>query len=358
MHIVNEGPKNSYNWTQLKVPEILPRSNGVAGFNTCLGHIYLGIRNLDSGAQMLRSHDGFKWQSITESGFGDRTNQDIYGPVEFKDWIYCGTFSGVYQGHGMAVPVNGAQILRSQNGSDWEYVVKNGFGNKYNMDMFQFCDFKDHLYVGTWNPKSGGEIWRSGNGISFTKVFGSDICGQDYIRSLATTSSNIYASTGKGFFAVYESRDGLTWRDISTGKLPGYLTCGTTMATVGETLIVGCTKWRTGPVEIWRYHHEQWEIIASLTLLSPSSSCVSSIIPYGELGAIFTVWDDRFGVRIFLCDDILYSSLHQINVSGFGNNRNAGGKVIIVGDKIVACTSTISPSWRCELWLGKKAGSS
>jgi len=108
----------------------------------------------------------------------------------------------------------------------------------------------------------------------------------------------------------------------------------------------------------FRYHHEQWEIIVSLTLLSPSSSLVSSIIPYGDRGAIFTVWDDRFGVRIFRCDDILYPSLHHINVSGFGNNQHTGGKVIIVGDQILACTATDSPSWKCEVWLGTNSGSS
>jgi len=346
--------KNSYNWSRIEVPEILPRSNGVTEFNTCLGGIYLAIRNLDSGAQMLRSHDGFKWQSITESGFGNRNNGDIYGPVEFKDWIYCGTFNGVYQGHGMAEPVNGAQILRSQNGSDWEYVVKDGFGNRYNMDMWTFCDFKDHLYVGTWNPKSGGEIWRSGNGISFTKVLGPHLCGQDYIRSFATASNNIYASTGNGSLAVYSSRDGLIWQDISAGKLPDYLNCGTTMATVGETLIVGCTKWGTATAEIWRYHHEHWEIITSFSPQSSSSTMVNSMIPYGDRGVIITVWDRLTGVKIFLCDDILDPTLHQINADGFGNNHNSGGKTVIVGDNLLVALNNAFDR-KSEIWWGKKS---
>ena len=165
--------------------------------------------------------------------------------------------------------------------------------------MWSFSEFKDHLYVGTWNSKSGGEIWRSGNGKTFTLVFGSRSPDQDYIRSLATTSNKIFACTGRSSFAVYESRDGLIWQDISTGKLPDYLSCGTVMASVGPTLVVGSTKWRTWPVEIWRYHHEQWEIIESLSLRSPSFSLVSSIIPYGDRGIICTVANPCLTSRAF-----------------------------------------------------------
>jgi hypothetical protein len=132
----------SYYWDQNLSLENLAKSHAPTVMKVWSGHLYLGLRDLDDGAKLLRSRDGIQWESITSSGFGDKNNNDIYGLANFNGRIYCGTYNGVYQGHGASLPSSGGQILRSENGIDWEHVVKDGLGDINNQDMWALMGFQ------------------------------------------------------------------------------------------------------------------------------------------------------------------------------------------------------------------------
>ena len=79
---------------------------------------------------------------------------------------------------------------------------------------------------------------------------------------------------------------------------------------------------------------------------------VNSMIPYGDRGVIITVWDRLTGVKIFLYDDILNPTLHQINADGFGNNHNSVGQTVIVGDNLLVAVNSAFDR-KSEIWRGK-----
>ena len=354
MRVSKTQDDESYYWDQDLSLENLVKPHAPTAMRVWSGHLYLGLRDFDGGAKLLRSRDGSQWESITSSGFGDKNNGDIYGLANFNGRIYCGTYNGVFQGHGMSLPSSGGQIWRSENGIDWELVVKGGLGNINNQDMWSFMEFHDHLYVGTWNPDSGGQIWRSIDGKTFSQAFTTDSPDQSYIRSFAVNDNKIYASTGKSSLVIYESTDGLYWRDISSGVLPDYLTCGTQITSVCGTLVIGSTKWRTGPVEIWTYSDQHWKLIARVSQQLPTASLISSMTPYGERGVIITVWDDICGVTLYFCEDIEDARWIQINESGFGDNIHSGGRTEIFRNNIFVCTCTSAVNRKSRIWRGTK----
>jgi hypothetical protein len=185
-------------------------------------------------------------------------------------------------------------------------------------------------------------------------VFTTDSLDQSYIRSLAVNGNKIYASTGKSSLVIYESTDGLYWRDISSGVLPDYLTCGTHMTSVCGGLVLGATKWRAGPVEIWTYSDQHWKLIARVSQQLPAASLVSAITPYGKRGVIIAVREELCGVTLFFCKDIEAARWIQINKSGFGDCVHSGGLIEIFRNKIFVCTHTSAVNRKSNIWRGTK----
>src|SRR3546814_9605408 len=58
-------------------------------------------------------------------------------------------------------------------GAPWAPANVEGFGNKDNTTVFEMAEFDGHLYAGTANPITGGELWKTRGGdlpYHWTKV--------------------------------------------------------------------------------------------------------------------------------------------------------------------------------------------
>lgn len=88
-------------------------------------------------------------------GFGEAANIGIVSLASLDGVLYLGTTNE-----------QGTQIWMSADGERWKRTVgpnaktPSGFGNANNRSANELRVFKDRLYVGTDNPKDGGELWR------------------------------------------------------------------------------------------------------------------------------------------------------------------------------------------------------
>ena len=136
---------DSYNWSIALKP-----------FN---GHLYAGTYNYrdsdDPGAELWRCQqcDGSDWEQVSiAKGFGDTENRAIRSLVIFDDVLYAFTHNRT----------TGMEVWRTTNGTNWEQVGPDGLGDSNNYSPYwdnSVTVFNESLYVGTWNPANGGEVW-------------------------------------------------------------------------------------------------------------------------------------------------------------------------------------------------------
>ncbi|MDH3650798.1 MAG: hypothetical protein OEQ53_14025 [Saprospiraceae bacterium] len=147
-------------------------SYSLRGTKTNLDH---GIR-LALGISSIRSFRGFAYVVFQGRPFQIWRSDNISAPAS---WAQVGTniteddgstnFSGVFTsdhrnlflGTGVESPGGGGlcQIWRSPNGSDWEILVSNSFGDTGNGAIPSLHLFNSKLYATTVNHSSGGKLY-------------------------------------------------------------------------------------------------------------------------------------------------------------------------------------------------------
>ncbi len=123
------------------------------GFAEFGGYLYLGVRNDTSGAQLWRSADGTTWEQVVGDGFGNAANFKVEMLTVFANQLFAEVNNGE----------TGLQIMRSSDGTQWEQVNIDGFGDSNNAAILwnnSTAKYKGYLYLGTWNPANGGEVWK------------------------------------------------------------------------------------------------------------------------------------------------------------------------------------------------------
>jgi uncharacterized repeat protein (TIGR01451 family) len=212
------------------------------------GQLYAGTRNDTTGCEVWRSSNGTSWTQVNADGFGD-TNDSIPSVAIFDNYLYMGTWNDP----------TGGEVWRSSNGTSWTQVNTDGFGNANNRAAWSMAVFGGCLYAGTTNGDTGAEVWRSDNGTSWTQV-NADGFGDAHNRSATSmvvfdnylyvgTWSNHSISTGG---EVWRSSNGTSWTQVNTdGFGDASNVAAWTMAVFDNYLYVGASNWGTG-VEMWR----------------------------------------------------------------------------------------------------------
>ena len=353
---------SKWSWRQVFLPWREPaNTSNVFALNGWKNHLYLGTRNLMSGGEVFRSEDGTTWESASAPGFGDEFNRDIYGFVDFQNRLYAGTYNGIHHdftfSKGMRTdPVGGAQVWRSCEGQSGECMIHDGFGDPNNQDTFNFIEYEGALYVGTFNPETGAEIHRSGDGRRWNQVYKTGSAKQDYIRAFGIMNGRLYASVGKlGPVALLETTDGRQWIDVMAGQIPKYLTDAIRIAVDHDTLVAAMTKWRSNmPLEMWRYRSGIWDRISPLGFGNPNNCLAGGmVVHHGRIVA--ATWNEVDGTEVWLCNDVGNPEWKQINQSGVGDSRNVGCVfgMAVYQDKLYIGTATIpAESFPSQLWVG------
>jgi hypothetical protein len=205
------------------------------------------------GAEVLRTVDGEHWSVAGKKGIGDQQNTSIRCMTRFGQYLYGGAGN------------NGAELCRSKDGIKWETVkTKPDFQSTKifdpntnswvtnNLLIGELVVFNDQLYAITWTkdlkplvivnvmkdeptkdvklPQAPGafEVWRSSDGVNWEVVVGKDdlygngmgFClrdsgglNNDIVTSSAIFKGQLYLGTqnSDGNTSIWRSPDGTQW---------------------------------------------------------------------------------------------------------------------------------------------------
>ena len=152
---------NGTDWVQVNLDGFGDSFNWSVALESFSGYLYAGTYNYatsdNPGCELWRCIlcNGTDWERVTSvKGFGDTENRSIRSFEVFDGFLYAVTYNAT----------SGMEVWRTQDGTDWEQVNRDGFGdtsNKFPHFDNYVLTYKNNLYVGTWNRKSGGELWKS-----------------------------------------------------------------------------------------------------------------------------------------------------------------------------------------------------
>jgi PKD repeat protein len=153
----------SGDWTRVVTNGFGDANNsGIFSFEVFNSYLYAGTYK-STGGEVWRTNDGTTWTRVNTDGFGDTGNCYVPALAAFNSYLYASTYhrSGA-----------GAQVWRCQvcDGSDWQKMVDNGFGNVNTRGMNALEIFGSRLYFVAGNSITGMEAWRTVNGTNWEQV--------------------------------------------------------------------------------------------------------------------------------------------------------------------------------------------
>ena len=128
-------------------------------------HLYVGI-NTANGAEVWRTNGCEPklndWVKIGESGYGNPENKMIISMNVYRDYLY---FSTIGQAPNIFIVPRGTDLIRVDKNDNYEVIVgKNGksgylsgFNNPFNLYLWQLCEYREDLYISTFDHASNIE---------------------------------------------------------------------------------------------------------------------------------------------------------------------------------------------------------
>jgi hypothetical protein len=312
-------------WSQKNINGFGNRGNGgVSALEVFGGVLYAGASDWGEGGSIWRSTNGTTWTQVSEPGFGSaygNTNPAIMDMAVFGGKLYAST------------GLDGAtgQLWRSANGTTWEQVGGDGFGDPDNGSLGAMAIYGNMLYVGTGNGNAGAQIWRSssGNNGSWTNVvtggLGCGDCG--FVTSLKVFNSALYAaveahnnpSVG---VQIWRTTNGSDWSQVGAtgfGSAENYQTGG--FAIFNGKLYIGTRNDVTG-AQIWRSGDgSTWTQVVADGFSDLNNYKVEGLFAVG--GKLYAAANnDVTGVEIWRTSD--GTTWSQIAPDGFGDSNNNG----------------------------------
>jgi hypothetical protein len=112
------------------------------------------------GPLILRSADGEHFTPMTTPGLGDPTVSAFRSLASFGDRLFAAP-SGRTGGKTNTPDIAAIYVASKASNGPWYVACQPGFGDAGNLTMFEMEVFNGFLYVGTLNPQSGFQIWKS-----------------------------------------------------------------------------------------------------------------------------------------------------------------------------------------------------
>jgi len=144
---------NGTTWTPSFSDGLAPNNTHVSALAEFGGQFYAALRNVVTGGEVWRSSDGTSWEPVVTGGLGTPENGRPYGLIALGGRLYL-VFCN---------QATGAEVWHSADGGAWKQEVGAGWGDANNA-MADYFDkgaavFQNHLYIGTLNWATGGEVW-------------------------------------------------------------------------------------------------------------------------------------------------------------------------------------------------------
>jgi len=207
-------------WKQIGTPGLGNVRNSTFRLVIFKDTLYAVSDNLnDHGVEVWASSDGLEFNQIETPGFRDIDSSSSQVLV-FNDRLLVG----------VANTKTGAQIWVSDDGQSFRQAVAGGMGNAKNTGISLPNGprdagpvFQGRLYVGVSNPTSGGEIWRTADGLRWERVAEAGLgrstntvitpglVFEDRLYAVSTTGGSLDTLTG---LEVFRTSDGATWEKV------------------------------------------------------------------------------------------------------------------------------------------------
>lgn len=332
------------------------------------------------------------WQQIVGNGFGDVNNTEVDEFFVFKDKIFAATrrpaatgaaqlwvsstgdigswskivFSPAIPPQANAIPtvhttalgggiayigttnmISGGGVYRSVNGSSWTQINTNGFGTKENfmvaptMQVFKGSASQDYLYVGTRNTTTGAQVWRTPydntTPSNWTKV--ADFSTIDTSVKTPTYgyvfNNKLYVGTDGTTAYLYESADGSAWSK-NTGVGNGFgISTNRNIASMVEFngMLYATTHNPTTGGQLWRSADgDAWTSVTSDAFGKGNSIDELHNLRVAN-GILWVTGQWTVGTSAPTVVWKSYDGLNfiQSNTDGFGDANNNGGFPVVTG---------------------------
>ena len=294
--------------------------------------LYVGTFNQNEGCQVWR-YDGSAWTKVIGNGFGDPNNGLARSMAVFGGNLYVGTWNGA-----------GGEVWR-YNGTTWTQVNENGFGDMHYWTVWGLAVFDGQLYAssgGLYGQAAGARVWRTSDGTTWNKVntdgFGDPKNGGS-MASLTTLGSTLYACTDNTTTGceVWSTSNGTSWTQVGLDGFGDKNNESGSMETDGTNLFVGTGNSTTG-TEVWKYAGGVWSQINTNGL---SAGAVSLVAYAGNLyiGTLSNIGG---------CEVWKYAggSWSQINTKGFGGSNDSAYLGVYNGGLFAGTQNSAG----CEIW--------
>jgi streptogramin lyase len=352
-------------WKQVNVNGFGYRTSYLVGTLASFDNrLYAGMYNPDTGAQLWRKSPGASWTTVFTDGLGDTSNVAVDHMIEFGGELYLGTWNQTDGGS------NGGQIWRSKTGdpsaSDWDKVASRGFTSTNNSEVFRFVKFDNQLYAATWNPTTGGELWRSstGNSGSWVPVMtgGFDDVDNNVLASLTEFNGVLYAGTYNDDTGaeVWRSFTGTAggWTQVNTDGFGDAYNRDVTLEPFNGYLYAGIYNYTDSDnpgAELWRCQQcsnpDDWEQVAIAKGFGDTENrAIRSLVAFdGKLYA-FTI-NLTSGIEVWQTTN--GTVWEQVGPDGLGDSNNWApywdNSTTVFNDNLYV--GTWNPAHGGEVWL-------
>lgn len=318
---------------------------GIIALEDFKGDLFAGTYYWDDpyelGASVWRWDGGTEWTNVSEYGFGgDLANSAVTDLDTFAGMLYAGTSD--WEGFGFP-----GQIWRSADGTNWEVVTSDGFGNPDNYGISKFTvfggddkirkDVEAFIYAATGND-GGVEVWRSPSGESgsWEQVFKAAE-GYTQVSGFATFKDALYIAIESWWDPGYSAQvwrsatgDPDSWEPVtldgfgdpnnkSTGEIAnfrGYLYVG--MLNFDETLL---PEYPFPGGQVWRSRTGDpgsWQPVTLDGFGNPNNIKIESL--YRFMGRLYAVtYNEITGVEVWVTHE--GEIWEPINEPGFGKGE-------------------------------------
>lgn len=302
-----------------------PQNRSIFSLGPFGGQLYAGTYNLSgNGAQLWRTGDGVTWTPVMTTGLGNAYNVAVDHVLEFNSNLYAGT---------VADEVNGGEVWRSDNGLNWTRVVSQGFGDPTNAEVYRFAIFNNQLYASTWSwtDTHGTELWRSGTGNAgdWMRVAYNGFNGDANnvaALSLEVFNGNLYAgtwNTGTGG-EVWRSNNGTTWTQVNTDGFGTANNRGVSALTAFKGYLYAATRGNPDVAgdEVWRCqvcNGGDWTKVVNNGFGNTDTNAAAALEVLN--GYLYLVaGNESTGVEVWRTAD--GADWQQLGFGGFGDSNN------------------------------------
>jgi hypothetical protein len=206
-------------WERVGEPGLGDPDNVSFSLVTFHDRLYAVSTNTETGLEIWASSDGVRFSKIDTGSLGGRHDTGA-NPFVFRDRLLLGVTNSV----------DGAQIWVSEDGATLKAVVTGGMGDRHTNGVQVWGDpqepapvFHDELYASASDPVTGGETWRTADGLQWERapdkglgrgaksvVFPSAVF-EDRLYAVRFTAGTLDDIRG---LDVYRTADGDTWEKV------------------------------------------------------------------------------------------------------------------------------------------------